>query len=113
MYHVPPPTPAWNANEHAEQFIYEGEARPASAPQPSTSEEVAEEDEQVEAIAEETEEEEETISIQPWQNPNTKRRARQVVALLNQDVLDAMPTDNLIWIMQAGFHSLTARRAHQ
>ncbi len=38
--------------------------------------------------------------------------ARQVVALLDQDVLDAMPTDNLIWMMQAGFQSLAARRAH-
>ena len=62
MYHVPPPTPAWNANELAEQFIYEGEARPASAPQPTTSEDVAEDEEesiQVDAVAEETEEEEE------------------------------------------------------
>ena len=103
MYHVPPPTPAWNSKASAEQFIYEGEARPASAPQPSTSEDdapaAAEEEDsiQVDAIAEETEEEEEeTISIPPWQNQNTKRRARQVVPLLNQDVLDAMPTDNLI-----------------
>ena len=116
MYHAPPPTPAWNANELAEEFIYEGEARPASAPQPATSEDVAgaEEEEliQVDAIAGETEEEEEeeTISIPAWQNPNTKRRARQVVALLNQDVVDAMPTDNLIWIMQAGFQSLMSRR---
>ena len=68
---------------------------------------------QVDAVAEETEEEdEETISIPPWQNPNTKRRARQVVALLNQDVLDAMQTDNLIWIMQGGFQSLMSRRVH-
>ena len=116
MYHVPLTTPAWNGNELAEQFIYEGEARPASAPQPSTSEEVAEEEEvliQVDAIAEESEEEEdeETISIPVWQIPNNKRRARQVVALLNQDVLDAMPTDNRIWIMQAGFQSLMSRRA--
>ena len=56
------------------------------------------------------EEQEETIGIPAWQNLNIKRRARQVVALLNQDVLDAMPTDNLIWIMQAGFQSLMSRR---
>ena len=118
MYNVPPPTPTWNARASTEQFIYEGEARPASAPQPSTSEDAAEDEEeliQVDAIAEETEEEEEeddTISIQAWQNPNTKRRARQVVALINQDVLDAMPTDNLIWIMQPGFQSLMSRRVH-
>ena len=94
---MPPPTPAFNANELAEHFIYEGEARPASAPPETMTGE---------------EEEEETICIQPWQNRNTKRRARQVVALLNQDVLDAMPTDNLIWIMQAGFQSLMSRRGH-
>ena len=102
MYHAPPPTPTWNSKASAEQFIYEGDARPASAPQPSTSEDAAaaEEEEliQLDAVAEETEEEEdeETISSPAWQNPNTKRRARQVVALLNQVVLDAMPTDNLI-----------------
>ncbi len=56
------------------------------------------------------EEQEETINLPAWQNPNTKRRARQVVALLNQDVLDPMPTDNLIWIMQAGFQSLMSHR---
>ena len=117
MYHAPQPPPTWNAKASAKQFIYEGEARPASVPQPSTSEGAAAEDEeeliQVDAIAEETEEEEEeTISIPAWQNPNTKRRASQVVALLNQDVLDAMPTDNLIWIMQAGFQSLMSRRVH-
>ena len=117
MYHVPPPTPTWNARASAEQFIYEGEARPASAPPQTMEGEVEEEYEenvvQVDAVAEETEEEEEeTISIPAWQNPNTKRRARQVVALLNQDVLDAMPTDNLIWIMQAGFQSLMSRRVH-
>ena len=67
---------------------------------------------QVDAVAEETEEEEETISIPAWQNPNTKRRARQVAALLNQDVIDAIPTENLIWIMQAGFQSLMSRRVH-
>ena len=117
MYHAPPPTPTWNAKASAEQFIYEGEARPASAPQPTTSEDAAEDEEeliQVDAVAEETEEEEEeeTISIPAWQNPNIKRRARQVVALINQDVLDAMPTENLIWIMQAGFQSLLSRRVH-
>ena len=117
MYHAPPPTPTWNSKASAEQFIYEGDGRPASAPQPSTSEDAAngEEDEliQVDAVAEETEEEEEeTISIPAWQNPNTKRRARQVVALLHQDVIDAMPTDNLIWIMQAVFQSLMSRRVH-
>ena len=116
MYHALPPTPTWNSKASAEQFIYEGDARPASAPQPSTSEDAAEEEDeliQVDAVAEETEEEDkETISIPAWQNPNTKRPARQVVALLNLDVLDAMPTDNLIWIMQAGFQSLMSRRVH-
>jgi hypothetical protein len=115
MYHAPPPTPTWNARASAEQFIYEGEARPASAPPQTMESEVEEEYEenvvQVDAVAEETEEEE-PISIPAWQNPNTKRRARQVFALLNQDVLDAMPTDNLIWIMQAGFQSLMSRRVH-
>ena len=55
------------------------------------------------------EEQEETISIPAWQNPNTKRRARQAVALLDTDVLHAMPTDDLIWIMRAGFQSLMSR----
>ena len=41
MYHAPPPTPTWNSKASAEQFIYEGDARPASAPQPSTSEDAA------------------------------------------------------------------------
>ena len=59
----------------------------------------------MDALAEH-EEEEESSSIPTWQNPNIKRRARQVVALLNQDVLDAMPTDDLIWIKQAVFQSL-------
>ena len=64
---------------------------------------------QVDAVAEETEEEE-LLSIPAWQSPKIKRRARQVVALLNQDVLDAMPPDNLIWIMHAGFQSLMSPR---
>ena len=116
MAPLPPPPPAWNSNPNDEHFVYEGEPREPSAPPPSPAmgEDVAEEEEKVDAIAEETEdeEEEETISIPAWQNPNIKRRARQVVALLNQDVLDAMPTDNLIWIMQAGFQSLMTRRVH-
>ena len=36
---------------------------------------------QVDPVAEETEEEE-SLRIPAWQNPNTKRRARQAVALL-------------------------------
>ena len=59
MYHAPPPTPTWNSKASAEQFIYEGEARPASAPQPTTREDVAEDEEQDNAFAEEMEEEEE------------------------------------------------------
>ena len=122
MYQAPPRTPpqapAWNSNEIAEHFVYEGEARPASAPPPTTDEEHTAEYEQeliqVDAVAEETEEEEDgeeaARSLPAWQNPNNKRRARQVVALIDQDVLDAMSTDNLIWIMQAGFQSLMSRR---
>ena len=88
MFQAPlPPAPAaWNTNPNEEHFIYEGETREASAPPPSptTGADVAEEEEQVDAIAEETEEEEEeTISIPGWQNLNKKRRARQVVAILN------------------------------
>ena len=75
-------------------------------------EEAKKEDEQnlvqVNALAEHKEEED-SSSIPVWQNPKIKRRARQVVALLNQDVLDAMPTDTLIWIMRAGFQSLMSR----
>ena len=115
MYHAPPPTPAWNANELAEHFIYEGEARPASAPPQTMDGEEEEEDEenllQVDAVAEDEEEEMAEASSMPgWQNPRTKRRARQVLDLLDQEVLDAMSTDNLIWIMQAGFQSLVSRR---
>ena len=115
MYQGPPPTPAWNANELAEHFIYEGEARPASAPPETMAAEEEEEDEenlvQVDALAEDEEEEmAEARSMHGWQNPRTKRRARQVLDLLDQEVLDAMSTDNLIWIMQAGFQSLVARR---
>ena len=65
----------------------------------------------MDALAEH-EEEEESSSIPAWQNPNTKRSARHVVALRNQDVLDAMPTDDLIWIKQAVFQSLMSRRDH-
>ena len=55
-------------------------------------------------------EEEQARSMPLWQNPQIKRRARQAFELLNQDVIDAMPTDKLIYIMQAGFHSLMSRR---
>ena len=119
MYTAPPPTPAWNSIERAEHFIYEGEGRPASAPTQTIEEEAEAEDEQnlvqVDAVAEDEEEEqydEEQYapSMQVWQNPQTKRRARQAFELLNQEVLDAMPTDRLIWIMQAGFQSLMSRR---
>ena len=73
-----------------------------------------EEEEQGDAVAEEKEEEEdsEARTLPAWHQAHNRRRARHVVALFNQDVLDAMPTDNLIWIMQAGFQSLTARRVH-
>ena len=116
MYQGPPPTPAWNANELAEHFVYEGEARAASAPPETMAGEEEEEEEeenlvQVDAVAEDEEEEmTEARSMPGWQNPRTKRRARQVLDLLDQEVLDAMSTDNLIWIMQAGFQSLVARR---
>ena len=114
MYQGPPPTPAWNVNELAEHFIYEGEARPASAPPQTMEGDVEEEEEnlvQVDAVSEDDEEEmAESRSMPGWQNPRTKRRARQVLDLLDQEVLDAMSTDNLIWIMQAGFQSLVTRR---
>jgi len=112
---LPPPPPAWNTNPNEEQFIYEGETREPSAPPPSptTGTDVAEEEEQVDAVAEESEEEDSDVRTLPaWHLAHNRRRARQVIALLDQDVLDAMPTDNLIWMMQAGFQSLTARRAH-
>ena len=41
MYHAQPPTPVWNSKASAEQFIYDSEARPASASQPTTSEDAA------------------------------------------------------------------------
>ena len=56
---------------------------------------------QVDPLAEETEEQK-SLRIPAWQNPNTKRGARQAVALLDTDVLHAMPTDDLIWITLAG-----------
>ena len=112
MYQGPPATSAWNGNELAEHFIYEGEVHPATAQQQTMEDEAKKEDEEnlvhVDTVAEETEEEE-SVRIPAWQNPNTKRCARQAVALLNQVVLDAMPTDNLTWIMQAGFQSLMLR----
>ena len=112
MYQGPPATSAWNGNELAEHFIYEGEVHPATAQQQTMEDEAKNEDEenlvQVDPVAEETEEEE-SLRIPAWQNPNTKRRARQAVALLDTDVLDAMPTDDLIWITLAGCQSLTAR----
>ncbi len=86
-------------------------ARPTPPPPPPTP--TAEEELQVDAVAEETEEdeeeEEETRSIRSWKNA---QRARQVIALLDQDVLDSMSTDDLIWITQAGFQSLMSRRVH-
>ncbi len=116
MAPLPPPPPAWNSNPNDEHFGYEGEPRDPSAPPPSpaTGEDVAEEDEKVDAVAEETEEEEdsEARTLPAWHQAHNRRCARQVIALLNQDVLDAMPTDNLIWIMQAGSQSLTARRVN-
>jgi hypothetical protein len=112
---APPPPPAWNTNTNEEHFIYEGETLEPSPPPPSptTGADVAEDEEQVDAIAEESEEEDAEVRTLPaWHLAHNRRRARQVVALLDQDVLDAMPTDNLIWMMQAGFQSLAARRAH-
>ncbi len=112
---TPPPPPAGNPNPNEEHFIYEGETREPSAPPPSPTPraDVAEEEEQVDAIAEETEEEDADVrSLPAWPLAHNRLRARQVIALLDQDVLDAMPTDNLIWMMQAGFQSLAARRAH-
>ncbi len=70
----------------------------------------------MDAIAEETEEEEEDAELRTlpaWHLTHNRRRARLVIAFLHQDVLNVMPTDDLIWMMQAGFQSLTARRAHQ
>ena len=112
---LPPPPPAWNSNPNDEHFVYEGETLEPSAPPPSPSagDEIAEEEEQVDAVAEESEEEDSEVRTLPaWHVAHNRRRARQVIALLDQDVLDAIPTDNLIWIMQAGFQSLTTRRAH-
>ena len=113
---LPPPPPAWNLNPNDEHFIYEAEPHESSAspPSPATGEDVAEEDEQVDAVAEETEEEEdsEARTLPAWHQAHNRRRARQLLALINQDVLDAMPTDNLIWIMQAGFHNLMSRGVH-
>ena len=114
---LPPPPPAWNSNPNDEHFVYEGETRePSAPPSPAPAEDVEEEDEQVDAVAEKTEEEEEEESevrtLPAWHQAHNRRRARQVIALINQDVLDAMPTDNLLWIMQAGFQSLMTRRVH-
>ena len=65
------------------------------------------------AVAEESEDEDSEVRTLPaWHLAHNRRRARQVVALLDQDVLDAMPTDNLIWMIQAGFQSLAARIGH-
>ena len=111
LHTLPPPAPGWNSNE---EFVYEGEMRPARPTPPSPPPTpTAEEELQVDAVAEETEEDEEeeekTRSITRWQNAH---RARQVIALLDQDVLDSMSTDDLIWITQAGFQSLMSRRVH-
>ena len=108
LHTLPPPTPGWNSNE---EFVYEGEMRPARPTPPPPPSPAAEEELQVDAVAEDEEEEmTEARSMPGWQNPRTKRRARQVLDLLDQEVLDAMSTDNLIWIMQAGFQSLMSRR---
>ena len=107
---LPPPTPGWNSNE---EFVYQGEMRPARPTPPPPPSPDAEEELQVDAMAEETEEdeeeEEETRCIMREQNAE---RARKVIALLDTDVLDSMSTDELIWIMQAGFQSLMSRRVH-
>ena len=106
LHTLPPPAPGWNSNE---EFVYEGEMRLARPPPPPPSP-AAEEEVQVDALSEEDEEEEEeTRSIMREQNA---QRARKVIALLDQDVLDAMSTDDLIWITQAGFQSLMSRRVH-
>ena len=61
MYQGPPLTPAWNANDLAEHFIYEWDVRPASAPPQTMEDEAMKEDDenlvQVAPIADETEEE--------------------------------------------------------
>ena len=115
---LPPPPPAWNSNRNDEHFFYEGDPRQTSAPpqSPTMGEDVAEEEEQVDAVAEETEEEEddsEVRTLPAWHQAHNRPRARHVIALLDTDVLYAMSTDDLIWIMQAGFQSLMSRRVHQ
>ncbi len=55
-------------------------------------------------------EEEQARSLPLGQNPQIKRRARQAFELLNQDVIDPMPTEKLIYVVQAGLHSLMSRR---
>ena len=113
---LPPPPPAWNSNPNDEHFVYEGETREPSAPPPSpaTGEDVAEEEEQVDAVAEDPDEDEDSQvrTLPAWPHAHNRRLARQVITLINQDVLDAMASDKLIWIMQAGFQSLMSRRVH-
>ncbi len=112
---LPPAPPAWNTNSNEDHFIYEGETGEPSAPptSPTTGADVDEEEEQVDAIAEESEEEDADVRTLPaWHLTHNRRRARQVIALLDQNVIDAMPTDDLIWMMQPGFQSLMSRRAH-
>ena len=46
MYKGPPLTPAWNANDLAEHFLYEWEVRPASAPPQTMEDEVKKEDDE-------------------------------------------------------------------
>ncbi len=116
MYQAPPPPPqpARNSKPNDEHFIYEGDTRPPSPPPPwpNTAADVAEDEEQVNAVAEETEEEEGEGCLPAWHQAHNRGRERQVIALIDQDVLDAMSTDNVISIMQAGFQSLMARRVH-
>jgi len=69
MYQGPPATSAWNGNELAEHFIYEGEVHPATAQQQTMEDEAKKEDEenllQVDPVAEEMEEEE-SLRIPAW-----------------------------------------------
>ncbi len=55
---------------------------------------------------------EESLKIPAWHLAHNRGRGRQVIILLDQNVLDAMRTDDPIWMMQASFQSFTPRRAH-
>ena len=44
-------------------------------------------------------EKEESLEIPAWHLANNRLRMRQVIALLDTDVMDPMSTDDLIWMM--------------